>query len=123
MLYTVRVTEDVHVVVPAWVGGVGAWRAEAGAMLRQHRDAGRGLSPCCLEKPRAEGPPCVASLGVPCPGASWSKLRLRAWVLRPCRTQEEVAAAPSLKLLEAAYRWKRQKTEGEDGGGAGGGSD
>lgn len=25
---------------------------------------------------------------------------------------EEAGAAPNLKLLEAAYRWKRQKTDG-----------
>jgi crooked neck len=32
---------------------------------------------------------------------------------------DEAAAAPNLKLLEAAYRWKRQKTQAGGGGGAG----
>jgi len=35
---------------------------------------------------------------------------------------EEAGAAPNLKLLEAAYRWKKARTEGgADGGGGGGG--
>lgn len=37
-------------------------------------------------------------------------------LLRPAALQEEAAAAPNLKILEAAYRWKRQRTEGQDGG-------
>lgn len=37
-----------------------------------------------------------------------------------CAVQEESAAAPNLKILEAAYRWKRQRLAGEEGGGGGG---
>jgi hypothetical protein len=46
-------------------------------------------------------------------------LVLTAWLyLAGVLPQEESAAAPNLKILEAAYRWKRQRTEpGEDGGG------
>lgn len=36
----------------------------------------------------------------------------------PATPQDEAAAAPNLKLLEMAHKWKRQKT-GEDGGGGG----
>ncbi len=32
---------------------------------------------------------------------------------------EEAGAAPNLKLLEAAYRWKKQKLEAADGGAGG----
>jgi hypothetical protein len=41
----------------------------------------------------------------------------------PPRPQDEQTAAPNLKILEAAYRWKRQRTEvePEDGGGGSGG--
>jgi crooked neck len=35
---------------------------------------------------------------------------------------EEAGAAPNLKLLEAAYRWKKARTEGGADGGGGGGA-
>ena len=45
---------------------------------------------------------------------TWPGSARLAWV------QDEAAAAPNLKLLEMAHKWKRQKMGGEDGGGAGG---
>ena len=40
---------------------------------------------------------------------------------RWARLQEEAASAPNLKILEAAYQWKRQRMAAADGEGDAGG--
>ena len=74
-------------------GGRGAWAGAEGTRARR---------------------PASQQAAAPCRLAAVLPFQPRPPPARPAlrALQEEAAAAPSLKILEAAYRWKRQKAEG-----------